>query len=101
MPNRRKFLTLLTFSFLAIAYKNLFSIASSENVSDESLWLKLQKPQDQVYVVLFRHALAPGTGDPSNLTLNDCSTQRNLSAEGRTQAIRMGEAFKRRQIPVT
>jgi phosphohistidine phosphatase SixA len=51
-------------------------------------------------VVLFRHALAPGTGDPTNFTLNDCATQRNLSDEGRTQARRIGEAFKSRGINV-
>ncbi|MBD0346573.1 MAG: histidine phosphatase family protein, partial [Coleofasciculus sp. Co-bin14] len=36
----------------------------------------------------------------SNFRLDDCSTQRNLSAEGRAQAVRMGEAFRRRQIRV-
>ncbi len=51
-------------------------------------------------VVLFRHALAPGGGDPPGHTLNDCSTQRNLSIEGRSQARRMGAEFKKRQIEV-
>lgn len=44
-------------------------------------------------VVAFRHALAPGTFDPPNFKLGDCSTQRNLSAEGREQARRMGAWF--------
>ena len=52
-------------------------------------------------VVLFRHALAPGGGDPPGFKLNDCSTQRNLSPEGREQARRIGEEFKRRGIAVT
>lgn len=52
-------------------------------------------------VVLFRHALAPGTGDPPGFRLNDCRTQRNLSAEGRAQARRIGEAFRARRVPVT
>lgn len=51
-------------------------------------------------VVLFRHALAPGGGDPSGFRLNDCSSQRNLSEEGRVQAKRIGEAFLRRGIEV-
>ena len=51
-------------------------------------------------IVLFRHALAPGGGDPANHTINDCSTQRNLSEEGRTQARRIGAEFKQRRIDV-
>jgi broad specificity phosphatase PhoE len=51
-------------------------------------------------VALFRHARAPGTGDPANFRLDDCSTQRNLSAEGRLQAQRIGEQFRARQVPV-
>lgn len=51
-------------------------------------------------VVLFRHAIAPGGGDPSGFKLNDCSTQRNLGPEGRAQARGIGEEFKRRGIPV-
>ena len=45
-------------------------------------------------VLLIRHALAPGFGDPQNFDLNDCSTQRNLDREGRDQAFRIGEKIK-------
>ena len=45
-------------------------------------------------VVLIRHALAPGTGDPGNFDINDCSTQRNLSDTGRAQSDRMGDLFR-------
>ncbi len=45
-------------------------------------------------VVLIRHALAPGTGDPSNFDVNDCRTQRNLSDTGRAQAREMGNLFR-------
>ncbi len=38
------------------------------------------------YVLLLRHALAPGTGDPARFRLEDCSTQRNLDEAGRRQA---------------
>lgn len=41
-----------------------------------------------------RHALAPGTGDPPEFSVNDCSTQRNLSDEGRQQAKRIGDRFR-------
>ena len=49
-------------------------------------------------VIAFRHALAPGTFDPPQFKLGDCTTQRNLSEEGRDQAKRMGEWFKQRGL---
>lgn len=51
-------------------------------------------------VVLFRHALAPGGGDPPGYTLDDCRTQRNLSEQGRAQARRIGAEFRLRRIEV-
>lgn len=47
-------------------------------------------------VVALRHALAPGTFDPPQFRLGDCSTQRNLSEAGRAQAQRIGEWFRTR-----
>jgi len=41
-----------------------------------------------------RHALAPGFADPVGFDVDDCSTQRNLSAEGRSQARAIGEKFR-------
>jgi phosphohistidine phosphatase SixA len=49
-------------------------------------------------IAIMRHALAPGTGDPSNVVLGDCTTQRNLDDRGRTQARNIGEAFRERGI---
>lgn len=49
-------------------------------------------------IAIMRHALAPGTGDPSNLEVGDCTTQRNLDARGRAQALAIGEAFRSRGI---
>jgi phosphohistidine phosphatase SixA len=49
---------------------------------------------------LIRHALAPGVGDPANFTLGDCSTQRNLSEEGRQDARDIGTWLKRREISI-
>ena len=40
---------------------------------------------------MIRHALAPGTGDPPNFTIGDCSTQRNLDETGRAQARNIGD----------
>lgn len=45
-------------------------------------------------VALMRHALAPGTGDPSRFRLDDCATQRNLDDRGRAQARAIGAAIR-------
>jgi phosphohistidine phosphatase SixA len=47
---------------------------------------------------LMRHALAPGTGDPPNMTVGDCATQRNLDDRGRAQARAIGAALRERGI---
>ncbi|MBE9157439.1 histidine phosphatase family protein [Nodosilinea sp. LEGE 06152] len=65
-----------------------------------TLWDHLQRADEQLYVVLLRHAIAPGTGDPANFRLDDCATQRNLSAVGRSQAQQIGAAFRQRNIAV-
>ena len=45
-------------------------------------------------VLLMRHALAPGIGDPAGYKLQDCKTQRNLDATGRAQAQKTGQWLK-------
>ncbi|HSM80077.1 MAG TPA: histidine phosphatase family protein [Nodosilinea sp.] len=65
-----------------------------------TVWDHLQQADEQLYVVLLRHAIAPGTGDPANFRLGDCATQRNLSAAGQSQAQQMGAAFRQRRIAV-
>jgi hypothetical protein len=49
-------------------------------------------------LIAFRHALAPGTFDPPGFKPGVCSTQRNLSDEGRAQARRIGEWFAARGL---
>jgi len=62
------------------------------------IWQQLRTGRG--YAVLLRHALAPGTGDPPGFRLGDCSTQRNLSLEGRRQAIALGAQWRRERMPV-
>ena len=57
-----------------------------------------QKLQSSDYVLLMRHTLAPGVGDPANYSLQDCKTQRNLNAEGRAQAVFVGEWLKKQGV---
>jgi len=56
------------------------------------------KLQSHDYVLLMRHTRAPGVGDPSGYTLADCKTQRNLSAEGRKQAIVIGQWLRKQDV---
>ncbi len=50
-------------------------------------------------VLLLRHSLTdPGVGDPPGFRLGDCSTQRNLSAAGRSQAQRIGAWARERGL---
>ena len=62
----------------------------------DSDWAALQEGN----VVLFRHASAPGIGDPERFKLGDCGTQRNLDEAGRLQARRIGEQFRKNGIVV-
>ncbi|SHL34625.1 Phosphohistidine phosphatase SixA [Roseovarius marisflavi] len=72
--------------FLLTVYLCLFAgFASADDLS------ALKQPG---VVALMRHALAPGTGDPSDFALGDCATQRNLDARGRDQARRTGQALR-------
>lgn len=66
--------------------------------ADEALW-KLVAGGGQVLFI--RHAeTTPGVGDPPGFRLEDCASQRNLSAEGRAQALRLGKAFAERKVPI-
>jgi phosphohistidine phosphatase SixA len=60
-------------------------------------WIEAARPGA---VVLFRHATAPGVGDPAGFKLDDCATQRNLSDSGRAEARRLGTLFRQKKIAV-
>ena len=72
-------------------------VATAPVRADEALWAALA---DGGHVALMRHAQAPGTGDPENFRLDDCSTQRNLDQTGRDQARRTGEMFRERGVTI-
>jgi phosphohistidine phosphatase SixA len=72
---------------------------AADSSADEAVWSALKSGQ---HVVLIRHAITePGIGDPPGFVHGNCSTQRNLSAQGRSDAKRLGEAFQSRNIPVS
>jgi phosphohistidine phosphatase SixA len=66
-------------------------------VASEQAWAALSRGG---VIALLRHAKAPGVGDPPSFRLGDCTTQRNLSEEGRDQARRVGTAFRQRRVTV-
>lgn len=75
----------------------LCTAAGSVAHASDSIWEALKVPGS---VVVLRHSYAPGTFDPPTARLDDCSTQRNLDASGRAQAVRIGEAFRQSGIAV-
>ena len=56
--------------------------------------------EDGGNLIFIRHAYAPGSGDPNNFNLNDCTTQRNLSENGRKQAQLIGKFFRENKIKI-
>lgn len=72
-------------------------LATAPARADEALWPALAEGG---HVALMRHAEAPGTGDPQDFRLDDCSTQRNLDQTGRDQARRTGQAFRDRGVTI-
>lgn len=74
-------------------------LLSGQAMADEAAaWRALSQGG---HVALMRHALAPGTGDPPGFQLDACDSQRNLSAQGREQARRIGERFREQEVNVT
>jgi len=73
----------------------------SAYANELAIWDKLQGTNPKGYVLLLRHTIAPGVGDPENFKLNDCSTQRNLSQLGRDDAKAVGDWLKRRDIKIS
>jgi len=73
----------------------------SAYANELAIWDKLQGTNPKGYVLLLRHTIAPGVGDPENFKLNDCSTQRNLSQVGRDDAKAVGDWLKRRDIRIS
>jgi phosphohistidine phosphatase SixA len=65
--------------------------------ADEAAWSAFREPGTHV---IMRHARAPGTGDPPDFRLGDCSTQRNLDDTGRDQARRIGTGIRDAGIAV-
>ena len=85
---KNKIISLLTIFFL------IFSLKLQAN---ENQW----KPaHDGDKIIMIRHALAPGGGDPKGFKIDDCKTQRNLDKVGINQSKKIGKLFKEKKIKI-
>ena len=75
----------------------LFLFLNFQSSSNENLNHALSKGNKIIFI---RHALAPGTGDPSGFRIGDCSTQRNLNNIGIKQSKNIGKFFENEKVPI-
>lgn len=87
------------FSLRVVALAAALSVqglCSTAFASDDETWALLKKPG---HIVLLRHSNAPGQMQESNdMDFKNCAIQRNLDADGRGQAGRIGDEFRKRGI---
>ena len=75
----------------------IFLLSFLTSYSAQANW---EPAKDGDKIILIRHSIAPGGGDPPGFKINDCSTQRNLSQEGINQSKKIGKLFKENQIKI-
>jgi phosphohistidine phosphatase SixA len=92
-----RYLIRLAISTLFVLCFFLPVIASAQATQDIT-WTQLRQG---LAVALIRHAIAPGLGDPPGFRIGDCTTQRNLSQEGRDQARRIGKFLLEKGVKET
>ena len=74
-----------------------FQLSTYQNLIAKDLWAEAKEGDK---IILIRHALAPGGGDPPGFKIDDCKTQRNLDKVGIEQSKAIGKLFKKNKIPV-
>ena len=80
-----------------LIFSIIFSIFIFQSLHADLKWSPLREGNK---VVLIRHALAPGGGDPAGFKIDDCKTQRNLNKKGIDQSKKIGELFKKNKIEI-
>ena len=83
--------------FTLCMLSGLLSLLPLTTYANTATWQALQEGG---LVILMRHSLAPGIGDPPGFVLEDCDTQRNLSSEGRAHALAAGQALRERGVVI-
>ena len=72
---------------------------AKEDAKNREIVAKLQQGG---YVIFLRHTKTDWSQkDIEPFNFNDCSTQRNLTEEGRAQAVKIGEAYRALNIPIS
>ena len=74
-----------------------FQLFTNQNLIAKDLWVEAKEGDK---IILIRHALAPGGGDPPGFKIDQCKTQRNLDKVGIEQSKAIGKLFKKNKIPV-
>ena len=74
-----------------------FQLLNFQSLIAKDLWAEAKEGDK---IILIRHALAPGGGDPPGFKIDDCKTQRNLDKAGVEQSKAIGKLFKKNKIPV-
>ncbi|WP_129483381.1 histidine phosphatase family protein [Pseudomonas hydrolytica] len=82
----------LILCLLALLLAPLWALAAEQ---EEQAWQALREGRA---LLILRHTTAPGTGDPAHFQLGNCSTQRNLSQQGREEARRWGALLRSQGI---
>ena len=88
--NKNKIISL----FLKVLIFYLFSFHSHASAQN---WKPAQEGNK---IILIRHSLAPGGGDPTGFKIDDCKTQRNLNRAGINQSKKIGKLFKKNKVPI-
>ena len=84
--------------YIYISIFFILNLFISNNVMADQLVIK--ELQEGGKIVFIRHALAPGNGDPDNIDLKKCDTQRNLNQQGIEQSKKIGILFSENNIEI-
>jgi len=76
----------ISFIFILAAWVTLITADASADPA-----VDIDRLTSGGHILMIRHALAPGNGDPPNFKIGDCATQRNLDGSGRNQARSIGK----------
>jgi phosphohistidine phosphatase SixA len=98
MKKERAMIRQLLLSMASLVLAGPLLAAEPATAGADALWQRLQGGN---HVLVVRHAATePGIGDPPGFALDDCATQRNLSAPGRADAQALGAAVRQHGVPV-
>lgn len=82
---------------LRLAAALIFLVSATVAEATEAGWALLR---DGGHVVLLRHAMVTGSGDPAGFDIDNCATQQKLSERGKQQARKIGALLAARAAPI-